>query len=563
MIFDDLQYVKPNQLQTVKKITLIAVSLFVAALMHGCYLDDFDNIKDIQVEPISSTYGFPLLSSTVSINDLVKGLGESAFVEVRDERIYITFTQSEEFPLDLSAFSIPDKQFSGTLPIVGGSAFELYEPDFVTIENDSEIKSISLKGGNLQIGFERDFIDNDMVFRIIIPSLVNQAYPDGVVISPTWNIDSYHSTETFSLAGATLNLYIDDTENGGGIKYNTFSYALEVSSTGNTSGQFTTNIFISNVEFERVTGLINYEMDLPSQEMSLDAFSSIVDGNIYLSNPIIGFNFGTSFGVPSAVEVTSIEFKNSKNESLVLQNEGVTQENTFLIGAGLKNYLPYATLQKPYTVGEYVLSGENSNVDQVLPFTPNSMSMNGKFYLGQAKEMPADPHSFFVNDTSSFDLKFNIEVPLEGSIEGLKFSYDLYDMSWPNLDDLPEIKDFDYNIELLMKTTNGIPLTFGLQAVFFDGGVVVDSLFNKVLVENIIESPAVDTQGNVGQPKEKMTKIAISKDKYEKISKAGKLQLVLHLDTGTEANREVVFKTSQELSVQISLKVDIMIDPDI
>jgi hypothetical protein len=563
LIFDDLQVVKPNPMQAVKKITLIAVILFVAALMHGCYLDDFDNIKDIQVEPISPTYGFPLINSTVSINDLVKGLGESAYVKLENEKIYITFTQSMDLDVDLSSFKIPDKQFSGTLPIVGGAAFELYEPDYVTIENDSEIKLVELKAGNLQIDFERDFIDDDMVFRIIIPSLVTDDFPDGVVISPSWNIDPYHSTATISLAGAVLNLYVDDTANGGGVKYNTFSYALEVNSTGNSSGQFVSNFSISGVEFQKVMGLINFEMDMPAQEMSLDAFSSIVDGNIYLSNPIIGFDIGTSFGVPTALEVTGIEFKNSKDESLTLQNEGIPDENTFLIGAGTKNYLPYATLEEPYEVGSYVLSGENSNVDQVLPFTPNSMSMNGKFYLGQAKEMPADPHSFFVNDTSSFDLNLNIEVPLEGSIEGLKFSYDLYDMSWPNLDDLPEIKDFDYTIELLMKTTNGIPLTFGLQTIFFDGGVVVDSLFNNVLVENIIESPEVDTQGNVGQPKEKKTTIAISKDKYEKISKAGKLQLVLQLDTGTPENREVIFKTSQELEVQLSLKVDIMIDPDI
>ncbi len=563
LIFDDLHDVKPNHLQAVKKISIFAFALLIAALMHGCYLDSFENIKDIQVEPISPTYGFPLINSTLTINDLVKGLGESTFVEVRDEKIYITFSQTQEIPLDLSTFSIPNKEFSGTLPIIGGAAFELYEPDYVTIENDSEIKSVTLKAGTLQIGFERNFIDHDMVFRLIIPSLVNNEHPEGVIISPTWNIDAFNSSEIFSLAGATLNLFVDETDSGGGIKYNTFSYALEVSSTGNASGQFVTRIAISDVEFERVTGLINFEMDIPSQEMSLDAFSSIIDGNIRLSNPTIAFNIGTSFGVPTALEVTGIEFKNNKNETLSLQNEGTPEANTFLIGAGKMNYLPYATLEKPYDVGTYVLSGENSNVDDVLPFTPSSMALNGKFFMGKAQVMPADPHSFFVNDTSSFDLNLNIEVPLEGSIEGLKFSYDLYDMSWPNLDDLPEIKDFDYNIELLMKTVNGIPLTFGLQAVFIDGGVVVDSLFNKVMVENIIESPAVDAQGNVAQPKEKKTTIAISKDKYEKISKAGKLQLVLHLDTGTPENREVVFKTSQELEVQLSLKVDIMIDPDI
>jgi hypothetical protein len=546
----------------VKNLKLLIAMVVLSLALNGCYINDYKNIDGIQIEGISPSFAFPLINSSVSINELLQAVDSSAFVEIRNDSIFIKFSQEMDFDLDLNTFKIPDTDFSGTIPIIAGAAFDIQEPDFVTIENDSEIKSVNLKAGNLQVGFERDFIDPDMTFRLVLYSLVNEQNPDSIVLTPDWSGDPFRSNVYFNLAGAELKLTKVDPVSGD-MLYNTFSYAIDVKSSGNSSGEFTTNIAFSGVEFERVTGLINFELDMPVQEMDLSAFSSIVDGKLYLKNPSIGFRIGTSFGVPSSIELSEMKFENSAGEVLQLQNEGAIQDNTFLVGVGLKNYLPYATLGEPYVVQEYILSGENSNLDEILPFAPSKISLATKFSLGDAETMPADPHSFFVNDTSSFDLGLDIEVPLAGSIEGLKFSYDLYGMTFPEIDSIPMLKDFDFSIALLMKTTNSIPLTFGLQVVFFEQGEVVDSLFNNVLVENIIVSPNIDNQGNPIEPSDKFTTIEITKEKYERISKSDKLQLVLHLDSGTEEQREVVFKASHELGVQLSLRFDVEVEPDL
>jgi hypothetical protein len=149
----------------------------------------------------------------------------------------------------------------------------------------------------------------------------------------------------------------------------------------------------------------------------------------------------------------------------------------------------------------------------------------------------------------------------------------MFDFSFPDIDSVFEsdpdsdisidIEEFDYTVEMLMKTTNEIPLTFGLQVVFSEQGEVIDSLFNYVMTENIILSPSIDSQGNPIEASEKFTSVKLSKEKYGKISKADKLQLLLHLDTGTSEQQEVLFKVSQNLAVQISVKFDLVISPDV
>lgn len=552
-----------------KKFKPIVFVAIVASVLSGCYVDDYKKIDTIRIEPISPSYGFPLVNSTVSIADLLQAVDSSDFVEVRDDRIFLKFSQEMDFNVDLNSFEVPDKEFSGTLPVLPSTeSYDYYYPDYATIENESQIKSIKLKGGNLTIGFQRDFIDDDVSIRLVLHSLTNTQNPDSIEITPDWSSNPYESETSIDLADAVLNLSFEDPDSPGEMLYNTFSYAIELSSTGATTGEVITNISFSSIEFEKFTGLIRYELEMPTQELDLEAFSSVIDGEIYLKNPSLGLNLGTSFGVPSSIEISQIKFANSNNEML-LENVGTPQENTFLLGAGNKNFLPFATSENPWVNQSYILNADNSNIDQILPFAPNKVFLDGKFLLGDTDATHDDPHDFFVNDTSTFNLNLDIEVPLEGSIEGLTFSYDMYDISFPRIDDLfetqPEsdinfdVELIDYSVEVLMKTTNEIPMNFGLQAVFSDRGTIIDSLFNDVMAENIILSPTIDSQGNPIEPSEKRTSVKLTKEKYSEIAQANKLQLILHLDTGTEEQPEVLFKASQQLGVQISIKFDLEI----
>jgi len=557
----------------VKKFKSIVVVALVASCLGGCYLDDFENIDNIAVEPIAPAFGFPLINSTISIVDLLSAVDSSEFIEVRDDLIFLKFSQEMDFGVDLNSFSVPDKDFSSVLPILPSSdSYDFYFPDYTTLESESEVKSIELKAGSLTIEFERDFLGDDVDVRLVLHSLTNPQNPDSMEFVPDWSGNPYRSVHTVDLSDAVLSLSGEDPDSPGSIRYNTFFYAIEVHSAGVSTGQLTTNIRFSSIDFKSYTGLIRQVVDIPAQEVEFDVFSQIADGKLYLSNPTLELGIGLSYGMPGSIEISQFRFAKEDTE-LFLENVTNPPDNTFLIGAGSKNYLPFATHASPWVVGSYVLNGQNSNIDEVLPFAPSKMSVGGTFYLGDFVDSFDDLHSFYVQDTSSIKMNFDIEIPLEGSIEGLTFVHDMFDFSFPDIDSVFEsdpdsdisidIEEFDYTVEMLMKTTNEIPLTFGLQVVFSEQGEVIDSLFNYVMTENIILSPSIDSQGNPIEASEKFTSVKLSKEKYGKISKADKLQLLLHLDTGTSEQQEVLFKVSQNLAVQISVKFDLVISPDV
>ena len=537
-------------------------------MLTGCYLDDYRNIEEVQIESMNPIYGFPLINSNISIADLLNAVDSSAFVEVRNDSVFIVFEEKMNLDLDLNEFKVPDKSFSGTLNLTPtGVAFDRYAQNFTTIENDSEIKRIKLKGGTLSVEFDRDVLDSDMVVEVIIHSLTTPEFPDSVVFTSNWGVQDYTHEVSIDLAGAVLELQSVDEQTEQPI-YNTFSWATSLQSSGHATGQVVNNISISGVEFEEITGLINYEVPLPTQTLDLGTFTSIVDGEIYFSKPSVALQLGTSFGIPSAVEISKFTFKNKNDETRELQNEGVPTENTLLLGEGKMNFVPYATLSEPVVHKLFLLNSCNSNLEDILPFVPVEVEFEGKLMLGSYDGIVEDPHSFFVKDTSSIDIDLGLEVPLAGSIKDLTFQQDINNFSWPVIDSIPMLGDLDYDVEMKLKTTNTIPLTFGLQVVFIDNNnVAVDSLFNDAVVENIIiKSPNVDNQG-LPIPNDNITPVLTSvkmdKEKYDKISKATHIRLKLYLETGTEVQPAVLFKVTQDLKVQMMVEFDLQVQPEV
>jgi len=546
----------------VKKFKAIFTTVVISFMLSGCYLDDYRNIEKIQIDSIDPVFGFPIINSSISISDLLNAVDSSSVVEVRNDSVFLVFKQEMNFGLDLDVFKIPDKTFSGTLDLSPtGEAFEAYAQNYTTIESESEIRLVNLKSGNLRVEFIRDDLNSDLEMKVVINSLTTPEEPDGLVFNSEWPANSFTNVVSVDLAGVTLILEGKDEITHDPI-YNSFTWTNFVKSDGYATGQVSNNIIISDVEFEKITGLINHEVPIVTQTVGLGAFSSVIDGEIRLSKPRIDLNLGTSFGVPSTAEIASFLFKNSKNETIELENEGIPSSRMLLLGEGKKNYLAHTTSTSPYVNEYFFLNYENSNLVDVLAIAPLEAFLNGVFRLGDFTGVFDDPHSFFVHDTSSFNIDLDIEVPLAGSIKDLKFQKNLENFSWPVIDTIPMLADFDYNVEILLKTTNQIPLTFGLQMVFIENGVAIDSLFSNPLNQNIVQSPRVDNQGLPLASTEKMTIVQMDRTKYDKISKASQMRLNLYLETGTESQRNVLFKASQNLDVQMGVRFQLKLKPE-
>ena len=556
---------KQSKSRIVKKIKTILTIIVISFSLSGCYLDEYSKIDDVQIDSFNPTFGFPLINSGITIIDLLNAADSTISVEVRNDSVFLLHNQEMDFDLDLNDFKVPDISFSGTVNIPPiGRPFEGYHKDYKTyntIENDSEIRSVNLKDGTLTVKFERDVLDNDLEVTLILKSLTTPASPDSVVIASKWATNAISHTVTINLKGANLMLKAADETTGKPL-YNVFTWATRIKSKGQKAVQLKNTISFSALEFEKVTGLINYDFPIPTQTLDLEAFSSVKEGELNLSKPTVTINLGTSFGVPSSAEISSFTFKNSNNQTRELKNVGVLSNNALRVGEGNKNYIPAATSSIPKVQRQFVVNSNNSNIRDIISFAPVVGSINGKFKLGDYEGTVADPHSFYVNRTSSFDMALDIEMPLAGSFKNLIFQKDIDNIEWPNIDSISLLSKFDYNIEMLMKTTNEIPLTFGLQVFFINNGVVIDSLYGNVMVENIVQSPKVNNQGLPIAPTEKMSVAKMDMKKYEKISKASQMRLKFNLESATETQRDVLIKASQKLNVQLAVKYQLMLPPD-
>ncbi|TVR71974.1 MAG: hypothetical protein EA408_07845 [Marinilabiliales bacterium] len=544
-------------LEYMGKYFVLAVVTSLLFIVNGCYLNDFEDIEEVRVESFSPSFGFPVVNSSVSLKDLLESADPGSVIVVRNDSIILQVSENFQFELDLNTFNVPDREFGLLIPISESSS-ETYLDDYATIGSDSEIKRIDLSGGELWIEFERSGID-DVGAELMFTSLRTTEQPGGLVAVSDWSDDPYVSRHVYDLSGSVLDMFVID---GTDTVYNSISYGVSVSSAPGVSGDVAVRFGFSSVEFERMTGLIYHDIELPAQEINLGALSSVIEGEIFLKNPALQFDIGTSFGTPSSVLIDEIRFENYDNEIRYLENTGTDLEDALLLGES--NYLPFGTEELPYASRLFRLDAENSNIEQVLPFSPNKISFSGNFNIGDTDQTYVDPHEFYVSDTSSFNIDMDVEIPLSGSIENLRFSEVISGLTWPEFDSIDLVDD--YKVALLLKTVNGLPLTFALQASFLDEhDNVLASLFDTDEdVENIIESPDIDGNGNpvAGTEREKLTVVELSRDKYDAIASSDKTEFVLRVDTGTESQREVNILASQTVTIQISVALDITVNPD-
>lgn len=533
---------------------LLAVLLVTSLFFTSCW--DVTDYESIKFEPVNVSYGFPVINSEISLMDLLDASGSDTtfFIEVRNDSILIRAIESLSYGISLV---IPDNLFNQSIPVLPNSS-DLYFDSYTTIENDSEIKSVDFSGGELWVEFEKNFAE-DLPVTLNLTSL-KISETESYSVNADWTQNPNLSRQTFPLTDTHLDLFRLE---GLDTIYNNISYQVNL---GETTGAGTLDVRIgfTQLEYTKITGNIQYFEDFGTEEIEVDFFSAISSGEIQLTDPRFRFKLGTSIGAPLSLLFTEIRFEKDGTNPLYLQNTS-TEGNPLLIGQ--PTYAPFATITDPYAKSEFELNKNNSNLDEILPYSPNLIFFTGGYELGEID--PATQidyiHDFFIYDTSSVNIDLDMEIPLTGRISDLVFTQEVADVSFPKVEEIDDFTIDDYNVAMFFKTINGIPLTFAMQVVFKDDlGASLDTLFSdNVSGENIIQSPPIDTNGDPVGTSELITRISLPMDKYIKISDATQAEIILTINSGDEVEDEVNIKASQILNVAISVAFDAKVTPDI
>jgi hypothetical protein len=153
----------------------------------------------------------------------------------------------------------------------------------------------------------------------------------------------------------------------------------------------------------------------------------------------------------------------------------------------------------------------------------------------------------FITDQSQIKVYIDVEIPLDGRIH-------VYALEDTMSIELPQ-SEYVEKAVLKLKTTNHFPIDILIQGYFLDSNnVVIDSLI--VPPDYIASSGQIDNNGKVIAPSERYTEVVLTKDRYDKISKAKQLIIMGDLATTNNATVSVKIYSSYTLQTQLSVQAD-------
>lgn len=525
----------------------IALLSCLAMLVINC--SDFDQFTDMQIDPFSPEFGFPILNSEVTLEELLNAQeGQSlSYIEVTGDSLVIKYFQEVTFD---PVLVLPGKAIHQNLPVLPYS-FDVFYEDYFILGSASEMKQLHLKEGNITILFEKDF-DEDVSVSLHFPGLI--ANDEAILIEANWTEGSNTSEHYIDLEGSILDLYrFENTDT----LYNTITYEIELSSEGTASGLVDVYILMEPPAYSKIIGKIDYYGEVEQIDLEFDLFdSSFGDPYVYLENAFLEFGIGTSVGIPFSFLLDTLIFENYFGDTYFLANkEDPPPEGDNWVNFNIadKNYPDFADEEEPYVQTNFRLNNGNSNLDSLFAFLPNRLLFSGAYALGDFNpEYPVDsPHDFFVLDTSSVSLSTRLDMPLAGAIVDVTFEYPFEIDSWPDLDD-DLIEDFE--ISIITKTRNNLPITFSLQVDFLDDdGNIIDSLFDNENLQHIIESPDVDEYGDPIGYRESFFVVGMTRDKFDKISASSQANMTYRIMSSGAIDKTVNLRPSHFIGMQLSV----------
>ena len=332
--------------------------------------------------------------------------------------------------------------------------------------------------------------------------------------------------------------FIDFTKNGTVPEGNDFSFHVDLTityanQTISDTNSFDIDLALSNPKFKIVYGRFDQrQFETDQQSVLLGILENVDAAGFYLDDPQIDFKFKSSFGLPVSARLSSLVARNISGATLPFTGSIVS--NTTSVASPSIN-----------EIGSFVettisINRDNSNIVDILAFLPTELSYQF--------EGSVEPQSLsieqFVLDTSQVIGSYSIKLPLSGRVEEFKSNRE-FEFDGSELDVLKQTK-------IVLHTTNGLPLTVGVELVFLDiNNIPIDTLFSGT---NFLNPGAIDGAGLVISKTESSVEVELSAEEIEKLQSTKKVRMISILNTGINGTENVKIRMQDEVKASIYIK---------
>lgn len=282
-----------------------------------------------------------------------------------------------------------------------------------------------------------------------------------------------------------LDDYTVDLRGSSGTGFNTFyqEFVARIDSTGNLVNislldSISLVYGLKDIVPKSVEGYLGQSSEILRDTLrSIDAFRTIISGDLLFDQVDVLFNIENGIGVDADVVLHSITAANTRS--------GVTK--TLTAPTVIGQVIPVQRAQKnPFLPGitDVVLNTSNSNIKELLEILPDEISYDVSMEINP--DGNAYNYQDFILENSRLKVNLDMDVPLNIIADDLvmqdKFSVDLNNMDHPE------------NIlsgDLILEVENDYPFEAELWFVFYDAfGTALDSIdFSTTPVQAGVLSP--------------------------------------------------------------------------
>ena len=513
--------------------------LLVFLSLSGCFKKE--EFKHFRTEDYTGAWGLPLIDSRLTLDDIVAAVDNKNVVQEGDNTYTFYYRDSIIF-LANDFFEIPSQNtrkvinlpVSITPPLGQAIKDSVTESLNLDLKDGSDIKSIILKGGNINVTLASRF-KNVIGVEVKFLSLFRS---DGRIVSVSRNLQNGESSQISQpLAGLEIRPS----------PVNEFQYRIiyTLSSNGEpiTPDQsLSVNLVLDKPTYKSVRGKIgNISLGNIAGNIDIQIFDKLIRGNVSLDSTSLTVDFiNQSFGIPTAFNIDKLNANTFYDKDQTYDITGV--KNPFVVSRPEIGKSATTTL---------VLNKTNSNITEVITRAPYKINYN------ISSNTPTTNQEDFITDDSKLTVKLLLRIPFKGS-----FNEYLVSDTLPILDPFEEREYIDSAI-FKMDVVNNLPLNIKVKAYFVEKLVTVGSRKEAVILDSaiffpsdkIVENAVINSEGIVISPTKRFSYLGKSGKDYDKIAKSEFIILVGEANTPKFNNKfiPVQLKANNDLYIKLSV----------
>lgn len=296
------------------------------------------------------------------------------------------------------------------------------------------------------------------------------------------------------------------------------------------------------IKFSYLEGYLGYhDFKIDGNFIDVGLFNNWKSGSFDFEDPKITLSVVNAFGLPVRSKVNKMELTSITGKTVNLQSPFVTSGIDFL-------YPGFNEVGQTKTTF-FDFNKENSNIREVFNEKTKTITYDISALINPERDTSSRG---FITDQSFFVVNVAAEVPLHGSVNELVVR-DTLKVALEKVDHVTEA-------ELKIIVSNDFPAKVIAQGYFLDdSGNVIDKLFDGEGFE--LSAAALGPNDKTLPPIEKTIFKKLTKEQYEKISKASKLAVSGFLNTtDSDKNRSLWVYDTYGIDLKIGAKLKIKKD---